>query len=419
MKRALTVTIVALVALACTEGVSGGLVDGPGVTPEPVRESEGAGPLAAAPPASTPDSTAEPASVPRELYVPEGPPPQVDTSIASVPLSHVVFDTFRGGYIPLSEGDDPVIEALRDAITPVYIPKYDPVGGGRWMRDDDLVLGYSSEGGAFAYPIKMLDLHEIVHDIIDGVPVLVTYCPLCASGVVYSRELDGETLVFGNTSALYESDMVMYDHQTGSYWFQALGEAIVGPLTGKRLTLLPSRTTTWEEWKKLHPDTKVLSRNLGLLTPAAYTRDSFAGYEQMLNAGRFAFPVNQDRLDERLRPGDLVFAVEVDGSHKAYPLASDGARLVNDEVGGQRVVVVTRPSGPSGLAFFSELDGRPYTFKLVDGSMVDEETGSLFDDAGRAVSGPLAGSQLTPAPSRTSYWFSLAGALPGVELAGR
>ena len=425
MSLFLWAAIFALAALACTEGAAGG--SGYGAPPAEVAKDAAPAPAAAPAPSPAPaalvaPATAVPSAVPAagslELYVPEDPPPTVDTSLASVPLSDVVFDTFRGGFILLSEASEQAIEALRDAIKPVYVPKYEPVDGVRWLADDDLVLGYVSESDAFAYPIKMLDLHEIVHDVIDGVPVLVTYCPLCGSGVVYDRELDGDTLVFGNTSALYESDMVMYDHQTGSYWFQVMGEAIVGPLTGKRLKPLASRTATWTEWKKLHPDTKVLSRDLGLLRggPAAYEIDSFTGYRETLNRGRFAFPVSEDKLDGRLRPGDLVFAVDVNGRHRAYALGSDGARVINDEVGGQPVVVVTRPSGPSGLAYFSELDDRVLKFKLLDGALVDEGTGSLWDDAGRAVAGPLAGSELTAVPSRTSFWFSLAGALPGLEL---
>ena len=192
-----------------------------------------------APDSPTPTVKLSPTAVERTTsdpapQTPSGPPPKVDTSIASVPLENVVFDTFNGGFIRLSEASDSAIDGLRDRIKPVYEPRYDGVEGGNWLQDDDLVIGYISETGAFAYPVKILNLHEIVNDVIDGVPVLVSYCPLCASGVVYSRELDGRVMVFGNTSALYESDLVMYDHQTGSYWFQVIGEAIVGPLTGNR-----------------------------------------------------------------------------------------------------------------------------------------------------------------------------------------
>ena len=103
------------------------------------------------------------------------------------------------------------------------------------MEDDDLVLGYESGDEAFAYPINILNFHEMVNDVIGGDPVLIIYCPLCVSGVVFSRAVDGQTLTFGNTSALYQSDLVMYDHQTGTYWFQVAGEAVVGTMTGSRL----------------------------------------------------------------------------------------------------------------------------------------------------------------------------------------
>lgn len=93
--------------------------------------------------------------------------------------------------------------------------------------------------------MNVLNFRELVTDEIGGVPVLITYCPLCFSGVVFDREVDGLVLIFGNTSALYQSDLVMYDHQTGSYWFQVGGEAVMGTLTGARLKILPSTTMEW------------------------------------------------------------------------------------------------------------------------------------------------------------------------------
>ncbi len=360
----------------------------------------------------------------RKYLVPKKPtedPPKVDTSIASVPLDEVVFDTFRGGFIRLSEADDRTIDNLRDQIKPIYEPKYEPVSGGDWLDDDDLILGYRAEGGeAFAYPFKILNFHEIVNDLIDDVPVLISYCPLCASAVVYSRELDEDILLFGNTSALYESDLVMFDHNTGSYWFQVLGEAIVGPQTGRRLTVLPSVTTTWEQWKAVHPDTKVLSRNLGLLrgslVGSRYDRDPFVGYDERVNREQFAFPVDLSKLDDRLLPGDRVLAVELNEGARAYLLGRKEDRVTHDHFAGDKVMVVTRSDGPSGAAYLSAFDGQELTFSLNAGILEDAETGSQWDDGGRAVSGPLAGSQLTLLPSRTSFWFSIVGAIPGIEV---
>jgi hypothetical protein len=333
-------------------------------------------------------------------------------------LDSVVFDTFRGGYIPLPEAPDSVVESLRDAIKPIYVPAYESVEGGDWLDDDDLVIGYVSASASYAYPVRMLNLHEIVNDYIDGLAVLVSYCPLCASGVVYNRELAGEVLLFGNTSALHESDLVMYDHQTGSYWFQVLGEAIVGPLSGKRLTMLPSATVSWGQWVALHPDTLVLSRDLGLPGFAGrYDSNPFVSYGERVNDTGPPFPISPI-TDARLLPGDRVFAIQVGDSHKGYALDRAGGWVANDAVGGSAVVVMGRGEAgtATAAAYFSEVDGRQLTWGIEGGVLTDTETGTEWSDAGVAVSGPLAGSSLQAVPSRTSMWFSLVGALPEIEL---
>ncbi len=173
-----------------------------------------------------------------------------------------MFDTFGSTparFVRLDQASDELILRLRDAIAPVLNPVYGDADALPWLGDDDLIIGYESGDDAFAYPINILNFHEIVNDTIGGVPVLVTYCPLCFSGVVFSRVVDGEVLTFGNTSALYQSDLVMYDHQSGSYWFQVGGEAVVGARTGAHLTALASTTMTWGEWRGFHPTTSTQS----------------------------------------------------------------------------------------------------------------------------------------------------------------
>lgn len=337
-----------------------------------------------------------------------------DLTRHSVPLEDIHFDTFRGSSIPLTKISEQQARELLDAIPPLTDPRYDSAGGGDWLEEEDPVVGYVAGGEAYAYPFKILNFHEIVNDELGGTPVLVTYCPLCRSGIVYDRRLDGRILSFGNTSALYQSDLVMIDRETRSYWWQVSGEAIVGDLTGARLPVLPSVTMPWGEWRRLHPDTMVLSRETGHQRP--YERDLFAGYEDAVNAGRFPFPVTEEVMDERLAPAEQVLGVVLGSESRAYPVGRLGDAAVNDTVGGEPVVVFSSKDGPSGAAFSPVVDGRHLTFGFEGGAYRDGETGSEWAISGQAVGGPLAGTRLEPVPSRSTFWFAYVAAFPETEV---
>ena len=345
----------------------------------------------------------------------------VDTTIHDVPLGDIIFDTFDGRFVPLDTASEDLILRLRDAIAPVARPVYGGPDALPWLQDSDLVMGYVSGEDAYAYPINVLSAHEIVNDEIDGLPVLITYCPLCFSGVVFSRDLDGRLLTFGNTSALYQSDLVMYDHQTGSYWFQVGGTAVVGTLTGSRLKLLPAATMVWGEWEDLYPRTRLLAGTAG--SPAAFTSNRYSrgfsdGYQGRINSGLFPFPVDDDKLDDRLSAGEIVLTVEVGEEATAFPLGLIGDGAANSRVGGQPVVVFALSDSRAAAAFPPVVDGRVLTFDYQGDiqSFVDRETGSAWDAAGRATRGPLAGTELEWLNTRRAFWFSIAIALPGVEV---
>ena len=304
-------------------------------------------------------------------------PPDVDLTEHSVPLDEIVFDTFDGGSVALPDSTPELRARLLDAIPPIDRPVYGDASEGEWLDPDDLVLGYVSSGDGYAYPIKILNAHEIVNDEIDGVPVLISYCPLCRSAIVYDRRIDGDLLTFSNTSALHESDLVMVDRQTGSYWWQVRGTAIVGPLTGTELKTLPSEMATWRDWTERHPDTLVLTRETGF--ERTYERDSFATYDEFLDSGQFAFPVGEAARDDRLPPSELVVAVEIGGQVIAYPVDRlDGP--IDDEVAGTAIRVVPH-----------------------------EEGGNVFELEGD-------GSLGAPLPARTSFWFAIVGAFPDVTI---
>ncbi len=350
--------------------------------------------------------------------------PDLDLTKHSVPLEEIVFDTFgttSARFVPLSEISDELQTDLRDAIIPVDLPVYGAADALAWLEGDDLVLGYESGGETFAYPINILNFHEIVNDDIGGVPVLITYCPLCFSGVVFSREVDGQTLTFGNTSALYQSDLVMYDHQTGSYWFQVAGEAVVGTLTGSRLKALPSATMPWANWKALHPETLLITGVEGgletLFDGASYGNSFGNGYQDRINNEQFAFPVDRDKLDGRLSAGEIVLTVEIGDAVTAFPLGDIDGGAIDGEVGGEPVVVFTASGGLTVIAFSRNVDGQTLSFEYAgDGRFTDRETGTSWDFAGRGGDGPLAGSRLERVSTRRSFWFAVAISFPGIEI---
>jgi len=172
--------------------------------------------------------------------------------------------------------------------------------------------------------------------------------------VVYERRQQDLVLTFGNTSALYQSDLVMYDHQTLSYWFQVGGEAIIGTLTGARLEAKPSVTTTWAGWLAIHPGTQVLSRDTGYERNSYernYASSAVRGLVSYLNGGSFPFPVTEAAADDRLPAGELVLGVEIDGETPAYPIACLGDDAINDELGGEPIVILSEAQGPVVAAF--------------------------------------------------------------------
>ncbi len=341
--------------------------------------------------------------------------PALDTRHHSVPLQHILFDTFDGGAIALPDASARQIAALRDAIKPIYRPHYEEAKAASWLADAELVLGYVSVGGkAYAFPLKMLNYHELVNDRIEGLPLLISYCPLCASAVIYRRQVNGRELLFGNTSALYESDLVMFDHQTGSYWFQVAGEAIVGPLTGARLSPLPSSTLSWGAWRALYPHTQVLAQHQPGLSGYDYRRDSFRHYAQRVAELDFRFPVSVTKISPVLGPAEVVVSVHAGMRDKAYPLARIGPAVVNDQVGDVPIVLFS--DGLVGHVYSPRIAGRVLHFRLGDGVIQDDATASHWNPAGVAVAGPMTGARLAGLPTRRAFWFALSLALPEIEV---
>lgn len=262
-------------------------------------------------------------------------------------------DLIRGGGPPKGGiGNDRGIPALAEEnINFVSVSEAD-----EWIQDNELVLAIIHKGVKRVYPLQIMTWHEIANDVIAGDHIAVTYCPLCGSGIAYESyiEVDGERIStrFGTSGKLFNSNLIMYDETTDTYWQQIDGDAIVGELVGQELTEINVDTVVWRDWKAAHPDSEVLSQDTGI--NRNYGRDPYGSY---FENDFLIFPV--EAQDDRIRPKEVVFGVEVDDVFKAYR-ESDLLEnpSITDEVNG-RNILVTRDS--AGIV-----------------SIVDEDTQEVF-----------------------------------------
>ena len=241
-----------------------------------------------------------------------------DVSDALVPSSEI----FWGG-------------VRRDGIPAIHAPKFVAASDADFLREQDRVLGVFRNGVAKAYPTRILDRHEVVNDRFGDEAIVVTYCPLCFSGMAFALQDDRIDLKFGVSGLLYNSDVLLYDYQTESLWSQILSQAISGPLKGLVIPAIPAAHTTWRDWRSRHPDTQVLSTDTGF-----HIRYGKSPYREYQRSGRLMFPVgprNKAYLDK-----ELVLGIKIDGVDKAYPfkeLRQHGETSFGDSVGGKDLTI--------------------------------------------------------------------------------
>lgn len=197
----------------------------------------------------------------------------------------------------------------KDGIPALTYPKVETAEhANHWLGDHDLVLGIIVNGKARAYPIRIMNWHEIVNDRIGAHAFVLSYCPLCGSGMAF----DSNDL-FGVSGMLYQSDVLLYDKKSQSLWSQLMMQAVAGPRTGEKLQQLPLEHTTWFNWKTAHPNTSVLSRHTGYRRD--YSRNPYAGYEGV--SGTY-FPIYNH--DDRLPSKTWVIGLSIGNHHIAWQL---------------------------------------------------------------------------------------------------
>lgn len=392
--------------------------------------SSGTEPSLGTPPSDTPPSPAPATTSPSAGPVTSAPAPTASQAPAPTPgptgsrgirFGMAGWKTdFGRNSVDLSEirsGGPP-----RDGIPPVDDPKFETIEEAEsWLPPFVPVIALEIEGDARAYPIAILIWHEIVNDTVGGRPVVVTFCPLCNTALVYDRRVGERLLDFGTTGNLRHSDLIMWDRQTESWWQQITGEAIVGELTGTRLDYIFAQMLPLRTFKETWPDGRVLSRDTGF--SRMYGSNPYPGYD---DASSIPF-LYEGVADGRLAPKERVVAIQDGETAAAFPFSELRQTLFAQSTVGSIPVVVFWDAGTASPlnreslegydigsvgAFRSTIDGRQLTFQRDGGLVLDAETGSEWEVTGVASAGPLAGRQLEPVPFAEPFWFAWAAFVP-------
>ena len=305
-----------------------------------------------------------------------------------------------------------------DGIPSIDNPKFISVQeASKFLEDSELVLGLNINGDIRSYPLQILVWHEIVNDEVGGVPVAVTYCPLCFTNQVFNRTIDDvqEVVEFGTSGKLYNSNLVMYDRTSKSLWSQALAEGILGKHAGTKLERVPFDIAYWKEWKELYPDSKVLSRDTGSNRP--YGADPYGDYYTNSDV---LFPVLN--RDDRLGLKEIVVGLENKEQHKAYKLQEiENKKVINDQVNGKPIALFSLyPFMIRGYDPIVE-DGEQkialqFNYNAENNKFIDKQTGSVWNFEGKAISGQMKGKQLTRLPFDEGFWFEWVAFHPKTEI---
>ena len=387
----------------------------------------------------------------------------VDSSQTSIPLDEILSGGPPPNGIPALGFDADWQGASESTPEPSFVSQDEAAD---WLGAQEPVIVVELNGEARAYPLQILTWHEITNDTLGGVPVAVTFCPLCNSALAFDRriplsedalaevsaaneaieatELDetflstyaaqgndadimtGVEVTFGVSGALYNSNMLMFDNKTSTLWSQLLGNGAVGALTDSQLLRYAAPIISFEAFRAAYPDALVQSKDTGFRRD--YGRNPYVGYDDA-NSPAFLF---QGESDGRLAPKERVVSVIAPEESVAYPFTILAAQnVVNDKVGEQPVAVFWRAGTASALdagtidgsrdvgaanIFSRELDGQTLTFEWNGDTFTDAETGSSWNILGQATAGELAGSQLEPVVHDNTLWFAWAAFKPGTRI---
>ncbi len=306
----------------------------------------------------------------------------------------------------------------KDGIPALENPKMINAEEATYLVDYDLVLGYKLGNDVRAYPHPILDWHEIINDEVNGHPIAITYCPLTGTGIGWERTINGTVTTFGVSGLLYNTNLIPYDRLTESNWSQMRMECINGDLIGIQVETFNVVETTWETWRELYPQTKVVSTETG--HDRNYQRYPYADYRSDNDFILFAYRPKDDRLERKERVHGIIVGDKV----KIYRFEhfKNEIDLVEDSFKDIPVVVIGSTPHHFIVSFERRLsDGTELTFSVLsteingEGVLSDNE-GNVWNIFGEAISGPRTGQQLTPTKSLMGFWFTWGSFYPGIEI---
>ena len=331
-------------------------------------------------------------------------------SLESEPARKVVLP-------PISfEGSLPVDLSIENMHTEEYAqfqpldePHFIPSSRATWLKPEALILGVEQNNAAVAFPVFQMAYHHIANVIIGGAPFLVTYCVVCSSAVGFDPVVDGIRYTF-EPFGLYRGMLVMRDRQVGELWTNYDGRVIIGD--SKQIKVLPVIQMTWAEWQMLHPETQVLDWY------SEFARD----YREVIAGNSELDQIAPDPAlikDKRLSDQEMVLGISVQSGLRAYVLSDFGKDLtiLNDTLGDAHVLVVIDNGIGYAAAFRSEYDDQTLEFSF-DKDQIQDRSGTHWNLAGKAIDGPLMGSQLAFVQSFITEWYGWSSIHPDSSIYG-
>ncbi len=387
----------------------------------------------------------------------------IDSSLSTIPVKEILSGGPPPQGIPALGFSGDYTGAVSESVQPVFISRQEAT----WLAEEEPVIVINLNDQSRIYPLQILIWHEIINDTLGGVPIAVTFCPLCNSALAFDRRIplseeglellptinpnattttlthnflaiyqkqeesnveitEGLEVTFGVSGMLYKSNMLMFDSASSTLWSQLVGEAVVGSLTATKLLRYPAPIVSFAEAKKSFPNADVVSKETSFNRP--YGSNPYVGYDK-IGSPAFLF---EGITDGRLPPKERVITFELGSESVAYPFSElREVKVVNDRVANEAITVFWQAGTRSALdkdslaesqdigaanVFERTLNGQVLTFSWNGTEFIDKETQSLWNLFGQAVSGELQGSQLTPIVHDNTLWFAWAAFKPETRI---